>query len=131
MVKVQITLVNTFGNKPCRTAHPPALTPPPPTHTVRRVPHPLGPHSIVSVSKGQLASSVGGETVILGLDAGHYYGVDAVGARVWQLIQQPASVASIRDTLVREYDVDPARCESDLLALLAQMLGAKLIEVHG
>ena len=37
-------------------------------------------HSIVVASKDQLASSIGGETVILGLSAGRYYGVDSVGA---------------------------------------------------
>ena len=45
----------------------------------------LSPASIVVVSKDQMASDVAGETVILGLTAGKYYGLDAVGARVWQI----------------------------------------------
>lgn len=87
-------------------------------------------HSIVVASSEQLASSVGGETVILGLKAGRYYGVDNVGARVWQMVQTPTPVADIRNTIVAEYDVDPQRCEADLLKLLDQMVEAHLVEVR-
>ena len=90
----------------------------------------LDPHSIVVASKDQLASAIGGETVILGLSAGRYYGVDAVGARIWQLIQEPTEVAEVRRTIVSEYAVDPERCEADLLKLLQQMIDAGLVEVR-
>ena len=71
---------------------------------------------------------LGGECVILDLDAGIYYGLDDVGSRVWNLIHAPITVAAVRDTLVAEYDVDPARCGQDLLRLLRQMAAAGLIE---
>jgi hypothetical protein len=88
------------------------------------------PESVVVVSKDQMASDVAGETVILGLTAGRYYGLDAVGARVWQLIQTPTAFADVRRTIVSEYDVEPARCEADLLALLQKMADAGLVEVR-
>jgi hypothetical protein len=86
--------------------------------------------SVVVVTKQQLASSIGAETVILGLSAGHYYGVDGVGARVWEIIQKPALVSDIRDRVLAEYDVEPGACETDLLKLLEQMRDAQLIEVQ-
>jgi hypothetical protein len=99
-------------------------------HTGRVSAPAIDVHSVVVVSKQQLASSIGAETVILGLTAGRYYGVDAVGARVWQLIQEPRRVADVRDAIVAEYAVDPAVCEADLLKLLASMRDAHLIEVR-
>lgn len=90
----------------------------------------LSPDSVVVVSKDQMASDVAGETVILGLTAGRYYGLDAVGARVWQLIQAPVTVSDVRNTIVAEYDVEPRRCEADLLGLLQKMMDAGLIEVR-
>lgn len=86
--------------------------------------------SVVVVSRDQMASDIAGETVILGLSAGRYYGLDAVGARIWQLIQTPKTLADVRETLVHEYDVEPGRCEADLLQLLEQMLAAGLVEIH-
>ena len=87
----------------------------------------LSPDSVVAVTKDQMASDVGGETVILGLTAGRYYGLDAVGARVWQLIQSPTAVSDVCRTIVAEYDVEPERCETDVLALLQKMADAGLV----
>lgn len=86
--------------------------------------------SIIVASKDQLSSSIGGETVILGLKAGRYYGVGAAGARIWQIIQEPRRVSDICETIVSEYEVDPATCQADLLKLFQQMAEARLIEVR-
>jgi hypothetical protein len=85
--------------------------------------------TVVVASKDQLASNLAGETVILGLSKGRYYGVDAVGARVWQLIQTPSSIGAVRDTIVAEYDVTPEQCEADLLTLFGRMREEGLVEV--
>ena len=90
----------------------------------------LTPDSIVVASKDQLASAIGGETVILGLSSGRYYGVDSVGARIWQLIQEPTSVAEVLRTLLSEYEVDAQRCQSDLLHVLQKMIDSGLVEVR-
>jgi hypothetical protein len=89
----------------------------------------LSPESIVVVSKDQMASEIAGETVILGLTAGRYYGLGAVGARVWQLIQSPTAIRDVARTLVSEYEVTPEQCESDVLALVQKMVDAGLVEV--
>ena len=91
----------------------------------------LSGESIVVVSKDQMASDIAGETVILGLTAGRYYGLDAVGARVWQLIQTPMTVSDLVGTITSEYEVDRERCEADLLTLLRRMSEAGLVEVRG
>ena len=67
--------------------------------------------------------------VILNLDSGMYFGLNAVGARIWNLIQEPRSVQDIRDLLLEEYEVDPERCENDLLALLHGLAAEGLAEV--
>jgi hypothetical protein len=85
--------------------------------------------SLVRRATDQIACDMGGETVILDLKSGTYYGVDVLGARIWTLIEQPASVASIRDAIVADYDVDDATCERDILAFLEQMREAGLVEI--
>jgi hypothetical protein len=52
-----------------------------------------------------------------------------VGASIWKLIQEPRKVSEIRDAILKEYDVEPDRCETDLLALLQELLEKELIEV--
>ena len=85
--------------------------------------------SAVVATRNQVSCNVGAEAVILGLASGMYYGLDPVGARIWALLQAPTRVAQIRDALVTEYDVEPAQCEHDLIAILEALATAGLIEL--
>jgi hypothetical protein len=87
-------------------------------------------YSLVVAAKEQISSDLGGEAVILNLKTGVYHGLDAVGARIWNLLQEPRNVNDIRDALLNEYEVEPDRCERDLLALLQQLADSGLIEVR-
>jgi Coenzyme PQQ synthesis protein D (PqqD) len=86
--------------------------------------------STVVAAKDQVSSDLGGEVAILDLKAGVYYGLDAVGARIWSLIQEPRTVNEIRDILLEEYEVEPERCERDLLVLLQSLADEGIIEVE-
>ena len=72
---------------------------------------------------------MGGEVVILDLKSGLYYGLDVVGAKVWTLIEQPASLSAIREAIMSEYDVDAETCDRDILAFVDQMQAAGLVEI--
>ena len=91
--------------------------------------HDLSEFSTVVAANDQVSSDLGGEVAILNLRAGMYYGLDDVGARVWQLLQEPAVVGDIQATIAQEYEVEPARARKDVLSLLKQMADEGLIEV--
>jgi hypothetical protein len=86
--------------------------------------------SLVAAAAGQVSSEVEGEEVILNLETGTYYGLNAVGARVWNLVKEPCTVARICDTILAEYEVERGQCEQDILSLLSQLAEAQLIEVR-
>jgi hypothetical protein len=90
----------------------------------------LSLHSIVIAAPEQVSCPLGDESAILNLKNTVYYGLDPVGARVWNLLQQPRSVRELRDALLEEYEVEAVRCERDLLELLEKMRGEGLIQVR-
>jgi len=90
----------------------------------------LSGQSVVTVTKDQVSCRLGSEAAILNVKDGIYYGLDPVGAHIWKLLQTPCKVAEIQEALVQEYDVEPERCQRDLMALLEELLGAGLIEVR-
>ncbi len=90
----------------------------------------LSGHSIVVAAREQVSCDLAGEAAILNVASGVYYGLDPVGARIWGLLQQPRRVVELRDAVTREYDVEPERCERDILALLERLLLEGLIEVR-
>lgn len=90
----------------------------------------LTSQSIVVAAKDQLSCALGGEAAILNMKDGIYYGLDPIGADVWNLIQTPQRVADLREAMLRNYDVVPELCERDLIALLENLFSKGLIEVH-
>ena len=88
---------------------------------------PLTPASRVVVSDEQVHTSLGSEAVILGLGDGVYYGLDAVGARVWSLVATPRRVADIVALVIEEFDVAAERCEHDVLSLLDELAERRVI----
>jgi hypothetical protein len=87
--------------------------------------------STISAASGQVSSTVEGEAVILNMETGVYYGLNTVGAWVWEQLQSPKTVDELLSGLVSEFEVDEDRGEADLMALLEDLAGASLIEVKG
>ena len=81
-------------------------------------------------SKDQVSNDLNGETIILNLKTSEYYGMDGTGARIWNLLQTPRTITEIRDALLEAYDIEPERCERDLLSLLRELADVGLIETN-
>ncbi len=93
----------------------------------------LDVNSVLVASQDQvsadLSSDTDGSVVILNLKDGVYYELKEVGARIWNLIQQPYSIQSITNRLLEEYEVDAEQCEADLLVLAEHLARLGLIQV--
>ena len=85
------------------------------------------PAARVCATVDHVACEVAGQTVILSLPQGVYFGLDDVGSTIWKLLQQPTTAEAIRAALVLEYDVDPDRCEGDVRRLLGEFAHHGLI----
>lgn len=76
-----------------------------------------------------VARAVGEESVLLDLESGTYFGLDPVGARMWQLIESGKSLAQVCDIVFEEYDVTREVLEQDTLALAGDLLEKKIISL--
>jgi hypothetical protein len=76
-----------------------------------------------------MAREVGDELVILDLVSGSYFGLDAVGTRVWQLIGEGKNLAQTIEVMLAEYEVERAQLESDLLELAEGLTAQGLLSV--
>jgi hypothetical protein len=90
----------------------------------------LEDHYRIAVTKEQVSCDLAGEAAILNLKNGVYYGLDPVGARIWNLIQEPRTFGELRDTMLGEYDVEPGRLEGDLRTLLGELAEQQLVEIY-
>lgn len=82
--------------------------------------------STVTASDDAVFREMDGESVLLNLETGMYFGLDEVGTRVWRLAVDNSSLRAVRERLVEEYDADPATIERDLLALAEALVSKGL-----
>jgi len=89
----------------------------------------ISDRSVVVAAKDQISCDLAGESAILNVKSGVYYGLNPIGARIWNLVQEPRAVAEIQNAITDEYDVEPERAAGDLVGLLEKLLAEGLIEV--
>jgi hypothetical protein len=87
----------------------------------------LSKTTVISAAKDQISCDLAGEAAILNFKSGSYYGLNAIGARVWDLVQKPISVAAIIRSVTDEYAVEADVFERDLAVLLKKMEAEGLI----
>ena len=78
-------------------------------------------------SEEPLTAVVDGETAMFSPREGAYFGLDAVGSRVWELLQEPRTIDDVCTILREEYEVDAETCRTDVVALVEQLRKAKLV----
>jgi len=70
-----------------------------------------------------------GETVVLDMKSGMYYGMGAVAALIWSILDEPRSLEEIQAAVLAEYDIDQESCERDVAAFVDALKSAGLVEV--
>jgi hypothetical protein len=83
----------------------------------------------ISILPHVVARELGGETVILDLSSGSYFGLDPVGARMWCLLEAGQSISQVCDAMFEIYDVQRETLERDALALVQDLAQKKLVVV--
>jgi hypothetical protein len=86
--------------------------------------------TVVVVAPSQVSTEIDGETVVLELARGTYFGLSGVGASIWRLLQHPRTVDEISEAIVSEYDVELERCRSDVISLLTELERSGLVETN-
>ena len=87
--------------------------------------------SVVCRDNDLLSQPVDSDLVMANLHTGHYYGLAQTGKRIWDLLAQPVAVSTLCSTLCREYEVDPATCQADVLGFLNDLADEQLVHTIG
>lgn len=90
----------------------------------------LSGSTIIKVSKDYVYCNVEDEMVLLGLEDGIYYGLNPVGAFIWEQIKEPKTIDEVRDAVLAEYDVEKGECERDLFELLRELVEKGIVVVE-
>lgn len=77
-----------------------------------------------------MSQEVSGETVLLDLKGECYFGLDEVGTRIWQLIQEHGDLKKIHEIMLDEYNVGGEKLQRDLDELVTKLVDAGLANLE-
>ena len=90
----------------------------------------LTDETIIARHGAPLTAEVDGETVMFDPTAGKYFALGSVGSRIWELLDEPRSVADLCALVLAEFDVGTERCRADVVPFLAELQERALVEVR-
>jgi len=84
-------------------------------------------NTMVVQTEGMPYTYIGDEIAFMNIENNKYYGLDSVGTRIWRLIGQPRRLSEVIDELLKEYDVERATCEENVLEFMEKLHEENLI----
>ncbi len=84
----------------------------------------------VTISPNVLLQELEGEAIVLHLDSESYFGLDSVGLRIWQLLEQHGHVEGVVGQMLADYDVPEEQLRQDINDLLAQLVEVDMASIE-
>jgi hypothetical protein len=79
-------------------------------------------------TEGLVASDFNGEVVILSIESGHFFHLNATGTRIWSLLDTPITLAALCAAMRERFAVDADECRRSVTEFVQGMLERGLLE---
>lgn len=90
---------------------------------------PLPDDTTLALDAEHLAAEVGGDLIIMSMRTDQYYGLEAVGAYVWRLLDRPRSFSDVVSSVSERFGVDRVTAVRDLTAFVLDLESEGLLEL--
>lgn len=90
----------------------------------------LTKHSNISRNPDIVSSEFDDEMVMMDTEFKNYFGMEAVGTRIWQILDEEISVAALCEKLTQEFEISEQQCLSELLVFLNELAKNQLVFVR-
>jgi hypothetical protein len=84
---------------------------------------------VIIATKDAISCDLNGEAVIMHLPTETYFGLDPIGAVIWNFIQEGRTLDDICYRLTSEFDVTGEQCAAEVGRLIDEMRANGLVEV--
>ena len=74
-----------------------------------------------------LCKDLGDEAILLDLETETYYGLNAAGSRLWNLLTTAPTIRDALEVMIEEYDVARDELERDMGALIDDLVSRGLL----
>lgn len=85
--------------------------------------------SVVTRTEDLMSQPIDQDLVILNLVNNNYIGLDEIGRRIWELLENPCRVDELCQQLGREFNATPEQIAADVFPFLTELQGEGLVNV--
>lgn len=85
--------------------------------------------SIITRNANQTFSEIDEEIVMLSIEKGEYYYLDAIGSKIWRYIESPQSYKDLIGWLIKEFEVSFETCDTETKDYLKELYNKGLVEI--
>jgi hypothetical protein len=86
-----------------------------------------GPNDTLVANPHVVFRALEDEAILVDLESGVYFGLNAVGARVWELLQE-TTVGGACEAIAGEFDAPRDTIDADVTALVDELIAKGLVE---
>jgi hypothetical protein len=86
--------------------------------------------SIVKVADGVIFQELDGEAVLLNMQTEVYFGLNAMGMRIWELLKSQGEIRKVTESLLNEYDIGADDLQQHLLEFIERLRSKGLISIE-
>ena len=87
------------------------------------------PNPVITVNELVVSAELEGEAVLLNVETGIYFGLDALGSEIWKMLEQGAKEEEIVVCLLESYEVEEGQLRADIGKFLNLLNEQGLIKV--
>jgi Coenzyme PQQ synthesis protein D (PqqD) len=86
--------------------------------------------STISRNPDMLFTAVNSENgYMLNIEKDHYFSLDDIGVRIWQILDQPQTIYEVAAQLATEFSVDKERVQNSVLTFAKQLVAHQVIHI--
>ena len=90
----------------------------------------LTPESRLSRSPDPLTSEIDGELVMMDVESGKYFNLDAIGTDIWNRIGDGIGFGTLCAALAQDYDAEAATIARDVTTFVTTMADKGLVRIE-
>lgn len=83
----------------------------------------------LTIPETVFAQEIEGEVVLLDMASENYFGLDAIGSEIWNLLKEGKTLQEIYDILLESYEVTPEKLKEDLEGFVSKLLESGLVSI--
>lgn len=71
-----------------------------------------------------------GYTMLMSIESGKFFSINPLGSRIWEILERPARLDAVCQTLLEEFEIEPEQCQEEVVAFLESLLNQRLVRVQ-